>query len=97
MSGQERDRASILLVDDRKDKLLALETVLAELGQNIVKVTSGEDALRALLKNDFAVIILDVNMPGMDGFETASLIRQRKRSEHTPIIFVTASTLRKRM
>jgi two-component system sensor histidine kinase/response regulator len=83
-------RANILLVDDRRDKLLALEAVLEGLGQNIVKATSGKEALRCLLKQDFAVILLDVSMPGMDGFETASLIRSRLRSERTPIIFVTA-------
>ena len=82
--------ANILLVDDRRDKLLALEAVLEGLGQNIVKATSGKEALRCLLKQDFAVILLDVSMPGMDGFETASLIRSRLRSERTPIIFVTA-------
>src|SRR5262245_61294513 len=74
-------RANILLVDDRRDKLLALEAVLEGLGQNIVKATSGKEALRCLLKQDFAVILLDVSMPGMDGFETASLIRSRLRSE----------------
>jgi PAS domain S-box-containing protein len=84
------DRVSILLVDDRADKLMALEAVLADLGQKLVKATSGKDALKAILKQDFAVILLDVNMPGMDGFETAALIRQRKKSEKTPIIFFTA-------
>ncbi len=84
------DRVSILLVDDRPDKLLALESVISNLGQNIVRAESGKEALRCLLHQDFAVILLDINMPGMDGFETAALIRQRKNSEHTPIIFVTA-------
>jgi PAS domain S-box-containing protein len=83
-------KANILLVDDRPDKLLSLEAVLEGLGQNIVKATSGKEALRCLLKQDFAVILLDVSMPGMDGFETASLIRARLRSERTPIIFVTS-------
>lgn len=87
--GADEIKASILLVDDRADKRLAMETVLASLGQNVVSVTSGKEALRALLNQDFAVILLDVSMPGMDGFETAFLIRQRKNSEHTPIIFVT--------
>jgi len=81
---------SILLVDDRPDKLLVLEAILAELGQNLVKAQSGKEALKHLLSQDFAVILLDVNMPGMDGFETATLIRQRKSSESTPIIFFTA-------
>ncbi|HEV2841489.1 MAG TPA: response regulator [Chthoniobacterales bacterium] len=84
------EKVSILVVDDRPDKLLAHETVLAELNQNLVRATSGKEALRCLLKQDFAVILLDVNMPGMDGFETAALIRQRQRSETTPIIFISA-------
>ena len=85
----DRERVSILLVDDRHDKCMAMETALAELGQNIVTARSGNEALRLLMDNDFAVILLDVNMPGLDGFETAYLIRQRKRLEHTPIIFTT--------
>src|SRR3954464_11066859 len=83
-------KVSILIVDDRPDKLLAHETILAELGQNIVRATSGRDALRCLLNEDFAVILLDVNMPGMDGFETAALIRERQSTRDVPIIFVTA-------
>jgi PAS domain S-box-containing protein len=79
-----------LLVDDRPDKLLALEAVLDDLNQNLIKVNSGKDALRELLHKDFAVILLDVAMPCMDGFETAALIRKRLKSEHTPIIFVTS-------
>jgi signal transduction histidine kinase len=84
------DKVSILIVDDRPDKLLAYEVILAELNQNLVCVRSGKEALRRLLKEDFAAILLDVNMPGMDGFETAALIRQRQRCETTPIIFVSA-------
>ena len=84
------DKASILIVDDRPEKLLALEAVLEDLGEHIVRAYSGREALRHVLEREFAVILLDVNMPGMDGFETASLIRQRKSSEHVPIIFVTA-------
>jgi len=84
------DKVSILIVDDRPDKLLAHETILAELNQNLVRASSGKEALRCLLKQDFAVILLDVNMPVMDGFETAALIRQRPRSETTPIIFISA-------
>src|SRR5438477_12608235 len=83
-------KVSVLLVDDKPEKLLALEAVLEDLQQNIVRAYSGRDALRALLHQEFAVMLLDVNMPGLDGFETASLIRQRRRSEHTPIIFITA-------
>ena len=81
---------NILVVDDMPEKIMAIEATLEELGQNIVKAYSGREALRCLLKDDYAVILLDVNMPEMDGFETAALIRERKRSEHTPIIFVTA-------
>jgi signal transduction histidine kinase/response regulator RpfG family c-di-GMP phosphodiesterase len=84
------EKVNILVVDDRPDKLLAYETVLSELNQNLVRATSGKEALRRLLKQDFAVILLDVNMPVMDGFETAALIRQRQRSETTPIIFISA-------
>jgi len=84
------DRVAILLVDDRPDKLLVLEAILAELGQELVKAQSGKEALKQVLQRDFAVILLDVNMPGMDGFETATLIRQRQSSETTPIIFFTA-------
>jgi signal transduction histidine kinase/DNA-binding response OmpR family regulator len=83
-------KVKILIVDDKPEKILALEAVLEELGQVIVRAYSGREALRALLNQDFAVILLDVNMPGMDGFETAQLIRQRKSTEHVPIIFVTA-------
>jgi CheY-like chemotaxis protein len=81
---------NILAVDDTPGKLLALATVLGELGQNVVTAQSGREALRLLLQQEFAVILLDVHMPGMDGFEAASLIRQRQSSEHTPIIFVTS-------
>jgi signal transduction histidine kinase/DNA-binding response OmpR family regulator len=83
-------KVSILIVDDRPEKLLALEAVLEDLGENIVRAYSGREALRQVLTQEFAVILLDVNMPDMDGFETAALIRQRKSSEHVPIIFITA-------
>jgi len=83
-------RADILVVDDLPEKHLTYQVILEELGQNVVAVTSGEDALHVLLERDFAVILLDVNMPGMSGLETAALIRQRRKSRHTPIIFVTA-------
>jgi two-component system sensor histidine kinase/response regulator len=86
----DTDRVDILLVDDSPEKLIALEAALTQLDQNVVKAQSGREALRLLLQRDFAVILLDVNMPGMDGFETASLIRQRPANKHTPIIFVTA-------
>jgi signal transduction histidine kinase/DNA-binding response OmpR family regulator len=84
------DTVNILVVDDLPDKLLVLRSILEEPGQNVVAARSGEEALRRVLENDFAVILLDVNMPGMDGFETAGLIRRRKKSAHTPIIFLTA-------
>lgn len=84
------ERVEILLVDDAPDKIMALEAALSDLDQTVVKATSGSEALRLVLKRDFAVILLDINMPGMDGFETATLIRQRKSSAHTPIIFVTS-------
>src|SRR5258706_6623540 len=73
-------KANILMVDDRADKLLALEAILGSLEQNLVQARSGKEALRHLLKQDFAVILLDVSMPGMDGFETAALIRKRLNS-----------------
>lgn len=80
----------ILIVDDLPEKLLVFETVLEELGQNLVFARSGTEALREVLTREFAVILLDVNMPDVDGFETAALIRRYKRSAHTPIIFITA-------
>src|ERR1700737_922459 len=84
------DKIDILVVDDLPEKLLVLETVLGELGQNVVTARSGEEALRRVLNHEFAVILLDVNMPGLDGLETAALIRRRKKFAHTPIIFITA-------
>ena len=82
--------ANVLLVDDRPENLLALEAILEPLTQTLVYAHSGEDALRQLLRHDVAVILLDVQMPELDGFETAQLIRQRERTRHVPIIFVTA-------
>jgi PAS domain S-box-containing protein len=87
---QMEPKINILLVDDKVENLLALEAILEKLGENLVRATSGEEALRCLLHQDFAVILLDVQMPGMDGFDTATLIRNRGRSRHTPIIFLTA-------
>jgi PAS domain S-box-containing protein len=84
------DRVNILLVDDQPNNLLALESILAGTGENLVRAESGAAALRHLLHLDFAVILLDVQMPDLDGFETASLVRQRDRSRDTPIIFLTA-------
>jgi signal transduction histidine kinase len=84
------ERSNILIVDDRLDKRVVFRTILEELDQNVVTASSGEEALRWLLDNDCAVILLDVNMPGMDGLETAELVRSRRKSSHTPIIFITA-------
>lgn len=83
-------QANILIVDDRQDKRMAMESIIADLGQNIVQASSGREALRCLLQQEFAVILLDVNMPGMDGFETAALVRERVSLENVPIIFVSA-------
>jgi serine phosphatase RsbU (regulator of sigma subunit) len=80
----------VLLVDDQAANLAALEATLTGLGLDLVKARSGPEALRHLLRGDFALILLDVKMPGMDGLETAELIRQRPRCQHTPIIFLTA-------
>lgn len=87
---EDADKVNILIVDDRPDKLLALEACLTSLDQNLVRAQSGNEALKCLLKQEFAVILLDVSMPGMDGFETAELIRQRSKTERVPIIFVTS-------
>jgi signal transduction histidine kinase/DNA-binding response OmpR family regulator len=84
------EKASILVVDDLPEKLLVFSSILEELGQNLVLVRSGSDALREVLAREFAVILLDVNMPDIDGLETAKLIRQYKKSAHTPVIFITA-------
>ncbi len=85
-----KTKVGILVVDDDATKRFALRTILAPLDENVVEASSGADALRQLLRNEFAVVLLDVRMPVMDGFETAQLIRQRPRSELTPLIFVTA-------
>ncbi|WP_224248639.1 hybrid sensor histidine kinase/response regulator [Hyalangium gracile] len=90
MSAQPREKVPILLVDDQPEGLMALEATLAPLGQQLVTARSGREALRHLLHQDFAVVLLDVVMPEMDGFETAQLIREREKSRNTPILFLTA-------
>ena len=85
-----QDRASVLMVDDRPENLLALEAILDGMGLDLVRANSGEEALKAVLRQDFAVILMDVQMPGMNGFETAMLIKEREKSRFIPIIFLTA-------
>jgi signal transduction histidine kinase len=87
----EASKAKILLVDDEPKSLYALQELLSTLGETLMTAPSGEEALRLVLKHDFGVILLDVRMPGIDGFETARLIRNRERSRLTPIIFLTAA------
>src|SRR3954451_19220794 len=86
-------KASILLVDDSPANLLSLRALLEELGQNLVEAQSGEEALRRVRADEFAVVLLDVLMPGIGGFETARLIRADERSRHTPVIFLTAGDI----
>ncbi|QSQ19181.1 response regulator [Pyxidicoccus parkwayensis] len=90
MRSADTENASILLVDDIPANLVALEAILVPLGQRLVLARSGREALAALLQQDFACILLDVQMPGMDGFETARLIKGRERTRHVPILFITA-------
>ncbi|HXD42603.1 MAG TPA: response regulator [Ramlibacter sp.] len=86
----EQEKANILVVDDLPEKHVVFRSILDELGQNVVSARSGQEALRFILEMEFAVILLDVNMPDIDGLETASLIRQYKKSARTPILFITA-------
>src|ERR1700749_120082 len=83
-------KINILMVDDEPANLVALEATLEVLGQNLVRASSGKEALRHLLNQDFALILLDVQMPEMNGIETAVAIRERERSRHIPVIFLTA-------
>src|SRR5437899_11778181 len=84
------DRVNILMVDDQPGKLLTYEAILADLGENLVKASSGTEALNHLLKAEFAVVLVDVCMPNIDGFELASLIRDHPRCQKTSIIFISA-------
>ena len=87
---EEQVRAKLLLVDDRPENLVALEAILEPLGAELILAQSGEDALRQVLRNEFALVLMDAQMPGLDGYEAASLIRERERTRNVPIIFVTA-------
>src|SRR3984885_15162808 len=89
MDSSVQPKVKLLLVDDSPENLVSLEATLEGLGQELVLAQSGMEALRRLLEDDFAAILLDVKMPEMDGFQTAELIRARKRSRHTPILFLT--------
>ncbi|MGZ8797877.1 MAG: response regulator, partial [Thermoanaerobaculia bacterium] len=84
------ERVSLLLVDDRPENLLALEAILEPLNQDLVRADSGPEALRQVLVREFAAILLDVQMPGMNGFEVAEIIKSRERSRTIPIIFLSA-------
>src|SRR6185369_14834193 len=83
---------NVLLVDDRPENLLVMETILEDLGEKVICATSAREALRFLLTEDVALILLDVQMPGLNGFEFAELVRERERTQHTPIIFVSATS-----
>src|SRR6266704_3427961 len=85
-----KEKVNILMVDDQPAKLLSYEVILGELGENLVKASSGKEALELLLKNDFAVVLMDVSMPEIDGFELADIIRQHPRFQKTAIIFISA-------
>src|SRR5689334_9932487 len=84
------DKVNILMVDDQPAKLLSYEVILKELGENLIKASSGKEALEQLLKNDIAVVLMDVSMPDIDGFELAEMIREHPRYQRTAIIFISA-------
>src|SRR4051812_1211517 len=90
-AAMESQQARVLIVDDDRGGLMALESALQGLGARIVTASSGEEALRHVLEQDFAAILMDVRMPGVDGFTAARMIRERNRSRNTPIIFLTAA------
>src|SRR5688572_3508054 len=89
----DENPVNVLLVDDRPDNLLVMETILEDLNQNLIAATSAREALKFLLIEDVALILLDVQMPGLNGFEFAELIRERERTQHTPIIFISATSV----
>jgi len=97
IASDDGERVNILIVDDLAENQMVYHSILEELGQNLVVARTGEEALKQVLRQEFAVILLDVNMPGMNGFEIATLIRSRKKSAHTPVIFLTAFTDEMRM
>src|ERR1700756_3661138 len=86
----EQEKVNILMVDDQPAKLLSYEAILGELGENLIKATSGKEALECLLKTDVAVVLMDVSMPEMNGFELAEMIREHPRFRRTAIIFISA-------
>src|SRR4030088_1456638 len=89
MSGIDK-KVNLLMVDDQPAKLLSYEVMLAELGENLIKATTAKEALEILLKTDVAVVLMDVSMPELDGFELATMIRQHPRFQRTAIIFISA-------
>ena len=85
-----KNKVNILMVDDQPAKLLSYEVILGELGENLIKATSGREALEQLLKNDIAIVLMDVSMPELDGFELAEMIHQHPRCKETALIFISA-------
>src|SRR6185312_4704486 len=93
LSMRNEGKINILLVDDRPENLLAIEAIIEKYEYNLVKASSGEEALKCLLKDKFALILLDVQMPGMDGFTTAKIIKAREKTKNIPILFITANNM----